>query len=323
MLDIITIGDSTFDTFLVLEERTASCDIQKKERKLCLNYAEKICIEHTAQSVGGNAANVAVGCRLLGLKSSIITELGDDLSGHMIIQELERAKVNTDFAKISKNRATRYAIVLNYQAERTVLSSHTKRKYSFPIHIPKTKWIYYTSLGASFERLQDKLVLYLKKHSETNLAINPGSYQFRQGLKKIQALLPHTNILFVNKEEAEKLVGKKRDVKKILSSLHRRGVGMIVLTQSIDGSYVSDGTTIWHMPIYPIKPLAKTGAGDAYASGFLTAHILGHDIPTAMQWGTANAGHVIQAFGAQKGLANKSKILKMITQFERIKPQIV
>jgi sugar/nucleoside kinase (ribokinase family) len=183
MYDVITIGDATFDTFLVIDDATINCDLKSEECKLCLNYADKLPIRHSTQSMGGDAANVAVGLTKLGLKTAIVTELGDDLNGHVIKQGLEEAKVNTEMVRILKDKETRYSVVLNFKAERTILSYHAPRTYSLP-KLASTQWIYYTSLGKSFEKLQDKLEQYLKKHPETKLAMNPGSYQLKHGTKK-------------------------------------------------------------------------------------------------------------------------------------------
>ena len=208
MFDAITIGDSTWDTFLILDDATINCDLKTHECQLCLNYADKIPIRDTAQSVGGDAANVAAGLAQLKLKTAIVTELGDDMNGKVIEQELDQAGVDTHFVKFLKNKETRYAVVLNYKSERTILSYHAPRNYSLP-KLPSTKWIYYTSLGKTFEKIQDGLFIYLKKNPQTKLAINPGSYQLKNGLKKLKQLFARTELLFLNKEEAELVGGKK------------------------------------------------------------------------------------------------------------------
>jgi len=322
MFDLITIGDSTLDTFLVINDATLNCDLKKESCLLCFNFADKIPIENTAQSIGGNAANIAVGAKRLGLNTAIITELGDDINGHVIKDELEHSEVNTRFVKILKNQETRYSVILNYKGERTILSYYVERKYTLP-NIPKTKWIYYTSLGKSFERVQNKLEYYLKKHPETKLAVNPGSYQFKKGLNKIKNLFPITDLLILNKEEAAKIVGKRQTIKAYLKTLHAKGVKIIIITDGIKGSYASDSTSAYFMPSYPVTAKAKTGAGDAYSSGFLSALVHAKTLSEAMQWGTANASGVIQKFGAQKGLLTKGAIQTYIHRYPRIMPQIL
>ncbi|MFA7245022.1 MAG: carbohydrate kinase family protein [Candidatus Magasanikbacteria bacterium] len=313
MFDLITIGDSTFDTFLILEEKNHACTLSKNKKLISFNYAEKTPIENTAQSVGGNAANVAVGVKKLGFKTSIVTELGTDINGHIIKEELSKNGVNVSLVKQIKNATTRYSIVLNYCGERTILSYHAKRNYSLP-NLPKTKWIYYTSLGKSFEKIQDKLEKYLQKNPETKLAINPGSYQINKGLEKIKKILPFTDLLIVNKEEAIKLVGKKQTPDKLMISLSKLGAKIVVITDNENGSYSFDGKQKLFVPAYKVPMIAKTGAGDAYTSGFLSAILNNTDIKTAMNCGTANAASVIQKHGSQNGLLNKKQLEKIIAK---------
>lgn len=326
MYDIITIGDSTIDSIIIIDHNEAKiqCDLNKDNCLLCLNYADKIPIQKTTQSVGGNAANVASGCKKTGLKTAIVTELGDDVNGFIIKHELERVGVNTNLVKTLKNQETRYSVILNYESERTILSYYVKRNYSLP-KLPSTNWIYYTSLGASFENVQTKLLKHLFKHPSVKLAMNPGSYQMKNGLTKLKEILPYVNLLVVNKQEAERLVGKKKTTQSFMKAFHNIGVKIVVITDGLKGSHASkhDEKGIYFMPTYPIKAIARTGAGDAYTSGFLSAILHKKSIPQAMQWGTANAGGVIQEIGAQKGLLTKTGIEKNIKKYKKTKPKLI
>ncbi|MBI2989988.1 MAG: carbohydrate kinase family protein [Candidatus Magasanikbacteria bacterium] len=322
MFDLITIGDATFDTFIVLDEKESSCELRKEKKMLCLNYADKTPIIHSVQSAGGNATNVAVGAKKLGLSSAILTELGDDITGHIIRHELEDAGVDTSLIKVLKGKETRYSVVLNYKSERTVLSYYAKRNYSFP-HLPQAKWLYYTSLGKSFAALQKKLISHLKKHPSLRLAANPGSYQCKREIETTRGILKYTDILFANKEEAACLAGSQAsDIKETMKKLFKEGVKLTVITDSENGSFSYDGEQILHMDAYPVTPIAKTGAGDAYASGFLSAIIRHKKREEAMKWGTANAAGVIQIFGAQRGLCSKRSLFKYISSYPAIAPKI-
>lgn len=319
--NLITIGDSLMDVFFVLD-KNANCVVDKKKKKLCFDYAEKICIEDSTHAVGGNAANVAVGARMLGLNTAILTDVGDDLNGHLVKEAIEKRNVDTSLIRLNKGQETRYSVVLSYEAERTILSYHAKRTYKFPKALPHTSWLYYTSLGAGFESFQSALLAYVKKNPQIRLAMNPGSFQMTHGLVAIKKMLPHTAILFLNKEEAVHLTGAKNtNIRTLFQSLHAAGAGTVFITDSEQGSYASDGIARWYMPPYPIRPIAKTGAGDAYTSGALGALIVGKGTKEAMQWGTANAGGVIQQFGAQEGLLNIRSIQMMIRKFKKIEPK--
>ena len=209
MFNIITIGDSTLDTFLIIDDATVQCDLSKEHCRLCLNYADKVPITHATQSIGGDAANVAVGCKKLGLKTAVVSELGDDVNGKVIKDGLKKAGVDISMVKTLKGKETRYSVVLNYKAERTILSYHVERDYSLPT-LPATDWVYYTSLGANFEKLQDNLVKYLSKHPKTKLASTRLILKSKMA-KQNQTNLPKTDILFLNKEEAEAIVPSSAD----------------------------------------------------------------------------------------------------------------
>lgn len=321
-MDIITIGDCTIDTFLVINEASLEEDLEHNEIKLCLEYGDKIPIKTSHQSVGGNAANVAFGLRKQGYNTGIVTELGDDINGHVIQQKLENAGLNTEYFQMHKNRSSRYAMVISYKSERTVLSYYADRNYSLP-DLPKANYIYYTSLGPSFENLQQDLVKYLEENKDTKLALNPGSHQIKKGKKHIEKILPFVDILFVNKREAQRLTKETEIREELINQLHKKGVDIVSMTEGTKGAYMSDGNEIYHMKPYSTDAIGKTGAGDAYASGFLGAALDNKEYTEAMKWGTANASGVIQHLGAHEGVLKKEEIKKIIEQNQDIKPKLV
>lgn len=320
MFDLITIGDATLDTFIIIDDNTKKCHVDAQRKLLCLNFGDKISLTDSHKNVGGNAANVAVGVRNIGLQTAILTELGGDMNGRIIQEDLAAARVDTSLITVHKGKRSRYSVILNYQSERTILSYYVKRAYKLPVRMPKTKAIYYTSLGEGFEHLQKQLMGYKKKHPHVLLAMNPGSFQMRH-VKKFCPILPLVDMLFVNVEEAQEILdASTRKPKTLISGLHKKGVHTVILTDSTNGSHASDGSHCWFMPSYPIKPIARTGAGDAYASGVLAAIIKGKSVPEAMKWGTANAGGVIQKIGAHHGLLTQRGIAKCIKKHSAIIP---
>lgn len=322
MLDLITIGDSVVDTYAMIDENCPQTHLAQNKKLLCLNYGDKISVFEAGVAVGGNAPNVAIGARRLGAKTAVITELGKDLNAEFILKELKKEKVDSSLVRQQKRNKTRYSLVLNYRGERTILGYHSPRTYSLP-SMPGTQWVYYTSLGKDFEKIQSKLIKYLHKHPETKLAVNPGSYQIKQGLESFKQILPKTDLLFINKEEAQIIVGEKMPPKKLLQSIHKLGPKTVVLTDGVNGSFASDGQNMYALPIYPVNNISKTGAGDAYASGFLSALLQKKDLPEAMQWGSANSASVIGHIGAQVGLLNTKQIISYSRRFPSIKPKLL
>ncbi len=323
MFDLITVGDVTLDMFVGVDR--ARLTYGKKPHRpeyLSLPYAEKIAIDNLQYGVGGNAANVAVGVKTLGLKTAIATEIGADMSGEEVLSVLHKRGVDVSLVKVHKKQKTRYSIVLSHQGERTILSYFVKRNYRLPA-LPLTKWIYYTSLGPSFPILQSALISYMRKHPTVRLACNPGSYQLQEGLTQFRKILPFVSLLFVNKEEAETLVGKKMEKPQLLRALRKKGVENIVITDGIFGAMTLFEEVVLEMPVYPVKVVSKTGAGDAFASGFLSAIIRGMSVSEALCFGAANSAGVVQIFGAEEGLLNQKEVQKMCKKYPKIIPKSV
>lgn len=298
---ILTIGDATIDTFLNIHEASVQCDVKKKHCQLCFSYAEKIPIHESIQAAGGNATNVAVGLARLGLKSTIHSEIGADLNGQLVVSALTAAKVNTVELVQSPKTQTRYSVILNFRGERTILSYHPKHVYK-PLTLKKKyDWIYYTSLGPTFETIQKSLITYLKKH-KTPLIVNPGSYQLKEKLTEFKKILPFTAVLIVNREEAEILAGKTKDSQVLAQKLLTLGPTIVAITDSSRGAAVATAQEYFSAPATKAKVVSTTGAGDAFASGFVAALAQKRNLKTALQWGIKNSGSVVQHFGAQTGL---------------------
>ena len=97
---------------------------------------------------------------------------------------------------------------------------------------------------------------------------------------------------------------KEKEVFKVFDELVP---GIAVMTKGTEGVSVSDGRYIYTAGIPKSGYVDRTGAGDAFASGFVAAIINDADIKEAIQFGTANATAVVQQIGAKNGLLAKGE----------------
>ncbi len=323
MFNLITIGDALIDTHVFIDNATLECDINQQNCQLCLNYASKIPITHSFQSLGGNAANVAVGAERLGLKTAIFSSLGDDANGQMVREALEAQKVNTDLLHTDDKTPTRYSVVLNFKQERTILSYHEKRDYDFHADLPKIDWIYYTSLSEGYETLQEKMLGYLNKNKNIGLSYNPGSEQLKN-INLVKETISRTDILILNLEETETVLGKKfnntKDINIFIKELLALGAKEVAITDSARGAWAGNSDGVWHCESFPVEVMSKAGAGDAFSSGYLSARFYKENIDTALLWGIANSSHVISASPSERTPLNKKEMASAISKFSSIKP---
>ena len=148
------------------------------------------------------------------------------------------------------------------------------------------------------------------------MGFNPGTFQLRFGVEKIRDIYKHTYVVFVNKEEAELILKKKpgTDMKVLFGGMHKLGPKVVVITDGPDGAYASDGVNRYFMPPYPDPrpPVSRTGAGDAFSTGFLCALIYGLPVQEALRWAPIESMHVVQFFGAQTGLLTKHNLSALL-----------
>jgi ribokinase len=132
-----------------------------------------------------------------------------------------------------------------------------------------------------------------------------------------------TEIIFVNKEEAEELVGDSTDTSDLIRRLHALGPRYVVITDGKNGSFGSNGIHSYFLPIFPMPAIETTGAGDAFATGFLASLFHGNTLPEALRWGAANAGSVVGKIGPQDGLLKLKELRKVLHRYAKIQPKLV
>lgn len=314
--DLIAVGDATVDVFLQLHEATVQCTVDRRACLLCLRYADKIPVEAVHRvAAAGNAANNAVGASRLGLRVALFTILGEDENGRGIARVLRQSGVATPYVVFDRRHPTNYHTVLNFRGERTILVHHAPRTYRLP-RLQKTSSVYLTSMGRGWERIVRPLLRYVKT-TGASLAFNPGTYQLRSPTNVLRPLLKATRVLLVNREEAAYLLRTKpgSSPRTLLHRLAALGPATVIITDGTRGSYAFHEQDAWFMPPFPIPAVERTGAGDAFSTGFLAALFQGTGIAEALRWGTANAGSVIQFVGPQAGLLTRAGMRRMLRQY--------
>jgi len=313
--DVILISDVSIDEFLKVDDAVVLCDLNDRDCKICFDYAQKIPVSEFKASLGGNSANVAAGLAKLGLNVSVYSEIGDDSNGERFGRELKERGVDTSLLVKNHGETDTHCIVI-YKGERTIFSYHRPKNYRLQ-KWEKPKWVYYSSLPKTFEAFQQELIDYLKINTDILKAFNPGLYHLKAGFKAYKPFLELTDLLFVNKEEALKILEESGQtvrpdthIKELHQQLQSLGPQMTVVTDAANGASAGNKSNFVEAAAFEMsKPLVdKTGAGDAFASGFLGALIHGKDVTTALNWGLKNASACIREIGPMNGLLDQRSI---------------
>jgi len=206
---ITTIGGATFDMFIKAHDHSI---MQLKDQSsfkdwICLDYGGKVKIDEVHETFGGGAANTSVAFARMGFDACFLGKVGTDY-GDKVIDNLKNEGVDVSFAKKTNRDKTALSTILNtFEGDRTVLAYPGANMFFNAKDLPlddlgRADWIFLNHLTKSNSKIPHEILKILKKNPNIKLAWNPGHEQLAAGLKKWKALLAHTEILFLNKEEA-------------------------------------------------------------------------------------------------------------------------
>ena len=128
-------------------------------------------------------------------------------------------------------------------------------------------------------------------------------------IEVIGPCLSHTDLLFVNEDEARILTGLP-DLSTAARFFVDHGVSSVVIKTGPRGCLVLDQGTEIHVPAFHIEPVDTTGAGDCFAGAFLAALHRGMNTAEAARFANAAGALSVCALGAVTGLRSFEETLQ-------------
>ncbi|KQU87274.1 5-dehydro-2-deoxygluconokinase [Mesorhizobium sp. Root102] len=272
-----------------------------------------------AKSVGGCPANISVGTARLGLRSALLTRVGDEQMGRFIREQLTREGVNVDGLKTDKERLT--ALVLLSVEDEGVSPMIFYRSDCADMalapedineaFIASARSIVVT--GTHFSRpnsdaAQRKAIRIMKAKGgkvvfdidyRPNLWGLAGHAEgFERYVKsdrvsaQLKTVLPDCDLI-VGTEEEIMIASGADDCLSALKTIRSLSSATIVLKRGAMGCIVYDGPISDDLEDgvvgkgFPIEIYNVLGAGDAFMSGFLRGWLGGEDHATAATWANA------------------------------------
>jgi sugar/nucleoside kinase (ribokinase family) len=315
--DLVTIGDAFEDVFVGPKINVKFDRSFASGKGIAFEFGEKVPLDWVEYEIGGSACNIAVGLSRQGKKTAIATALGDDTPRQKILETLKKEKVDNSLILLSKLVKTGFSVIFSIEGERTIFVYHGIKDYSV-LKIDdsvESSWFFVTSLGENSDQIENRVVEEVSEKG-AHLAWNPGSLQIARGANHYRHLLKNCDVLFLNKEEAIKFLGYpiRPRTEEAIKKLHLLGPKIVVITNGREGAKAYAGGEIYESGTHDrIHRVDSTGAGDAFASGFLgkvfdvnfREAVDGAVLKEALAWGIKNSESVIGYIGAQKGLLAK------------------
>lgn len=316
---LLMIGDIFSDAFIKLNEKNTKI-IKEKDgvEWLALPFGQKPSYDGVdiVPSVGPSP-NAAVSAARLGCDVALMAWLGDDKAGDESIVHLSSENISTQLVVRNSHTPSNYYYVLRYGTDRTILVKNELYDYVWKKPDRQPDWIYLSLISEKSWQLHLDLLRYLEEHPATKFALQPGTFHFEWGTKKMAKLYARAEIVVMNREEAVDVTKKSYDdVRTLANALHALGPKIVVITDGPHGSYTSFDGRLVTIPNYPdpAKPVDRTGAGDAFASTIVSALALGYSVEEALTWAPINSMSVVQQLGAQAGLLTQKQIQQYYMQ---------
>lgn len=308
--DAITIGSVTRDFFF----RSDAFRVERDARSVTgyresLPFGAKIEFDDVVVTSGGGASNAAAAFARFGFRTLFLGKVGRDDDGDAVLLDLKAHGVSLDGVRRDGVGHTGLSVLLSApRYGRTVLVyrgvSASMTKTDLPLGRVAAPWWYLSSLGGDAQLIG--WVLRSATRARARVAMNPGARELRS--PAFRALVSKLAVLLVNREEANALLGAKRaSMEECARILGARYKTIVVVTDGAQGAAVyNEGMLHTCGSHRTAKIVERTGAGDAFGSGFVIGlRRRPGDIPFAIQLGLANAEGVMGKVGAKAGLLSR------------------
>jgi ribokinase len=264
------------------------------------------------QTFGGKGANQAVAAARAGGRVALVNCVGDDSYGAAILENLQAAKIDTEFVCTEPGVASGTALIMigddgdnyisvapgaNYRLGR----AHANRARD---RIAKAAMIV-----LQCEILADTLeyVIELADAHRRPIMLN-----LAPARRLRESCLRKLSYLILNESEAELLCGfavDSRDKATHASEVIRRlGPKTVLVTLGAEGACVCAGEGAIHVPAFPVQPVDATAAGDTFCGSLAVALLEGMDLEHSVRFANAAAALAVTRLGAQPSIPQRAEI---------------
>lgn len=302
MYDVITIGSSLVDFFIQSDEFS----VTKNESGvlLCQRYGDKIEVDQFSVLTGGGGGNTATGFARAGFHTAVVTETGKDTFAQLVLQAFHDDRVATNLVIQEKKEQTGGSIILiGSDGGRTIMVHRGAASLLDPADIPveaveKTGWVHLSSIAGRLPTL----TRIFSARKKQKLSWNPGKQELLLLAESRISLqnLP-VEVLLVNEQEWAMV-----DIVQPALQAH---VPVIVITNGSRGGRILSKGNEFEFASQSVTSVDDTGAGDAFAVGFVTNYIKQESLERCAEMGAKNAASVVQHLGGKPGLLRRQDLL--------------
>ncbi|ABW18211.1 PfkB family carbohydrate kinase [Alkaliphilus oremlandii] len=243
-------------------------------------------------SLGGVGRNIGENLVKLGIRTNLISVIGDDVYGGKILEESRLIGLGMQDSLILKGESTStYLSILNEQGDMAVAISHMDIYDRMTVDFIKDKKhvIENSRLCVVDTNIPASVIEYvLTAHKTLDFFLDTVS---TTKAKRVKDFIGYFHTVKTNKIETEVITGMpindERDLENAADYLHRAGVKRVFITLGEEGVFYSDNTTRGRVRAKGTKVVNATGAGDAFIAALAYAYMNDLEIEESAKLGIA------------------------------------
>lgn len=261
---------------------------------------------------GGAAANVAIVSANLGLKSSLVSAVGDDFKGSDYQKLFQNLSIDIeDMIIIEDEKSPTAFVITNDNNDQISYFYWGAAKYFKESQIPvkaieKVRAVHLATGDPEFNCKCGEVAYKFNKL----ISIDPGQDLHMYSPEDLKKVLKISNILFGNHHEIDRI---KEILGINIDQLQELGPKIVVKTMGKHGSIIYADRKI-EIEAKATKNLDPTGCGDSYRAGFLYAYLNGENLEYCGNFASSVASFVVEAEGCQTNIPNYDMALKRMKE---------
>lgn len=261
-------------------------------------------------SLGGSAANFATQATRLGIKTTLVSCVGDDVYGELVIKELTKVGVDTScILVLDKHETGIFFYAHDPQNDQIVVAKPGANKFLEKRIFEEDNIIdaQVIHVAGSFPMMIDRAAEITTTHGMV-LSLDPGRAASDLDFDKI---LKHTDLLFLNSHELKEYF-KIEPTESALRKFAKTFPGIVILKMGEKGAIATDGFEYCTSQVFEVPVKDTLGAGDSFAAGFIAAWTRSEKIPQALNMANAAAALTIMHEGSQNGQPSLEEVARLL-----------
>ena len=277
-------------------------------------------VEKIELHTGGCASNTGAALKKLGVDTALIGKVGNDGFGDYIVGEMSKCGLNVEGIKRDKATNTSCSLALvEDDGERRFIHCYgadgTFTEDDIDWNIIKGCKILHIAgslLMPTFDGIQTAHVLEKARSMGITTSLDTAWDPKGKWLETVEPFLKYIDIFLPSIEEAKMITGLDSE-EEIADFFLKYGMKIVGLKMGSKGCFIkSSKNKIVKLPIFNINAVDATGAGDAFAAGFLAGILKDWSLHKTAELACAVGACCVQAMGAKAGIISFDETIKFI-----------